>query len=119
MARSTPDRIVALEPDEIFVFGSNAAGAHGGGAARLAYEKFGAVWGEGEGLFGQSYALPTMGGMDEIRTSAANLGACAAAHPELTFLLTKVACGIAGYSEAEIAPLFADMPANVVKPAGW
>lgn len=119
MARTTPDHIVSLAPNEVFVFGSDAAGAHGGGAALLAYEKFGAVWGEGEGLFGQSYALPTMGGMDEIRTSAANFKAYAAAHPELTFLLTKVACGIAGHTEAEIAPLFAAVPGNVVKPAGW
>lgn len=60
--RTSPNYITALQPDEIFVFGSNLAGRHGGGAARLAYQKFGAVWGHGVGLQGQSYAIPTMQG---------------------------------------------------------
>ena len=119
MNRTTPEHITSLAADEVFVFGSNARGTHGGGAARVAFDRFGAVWGEGEGHFGQSYALPTMGGMDEIRDSARKFRAFAAEHADLTFLLTKVACGIAGYDEAEIAPLFADTPANVIKPAGW
>ena len=59
---NTPDRISELKENEIFVFGSNLAGAHGGGAARFAYERFGAVWGEGMGLHGQTYAIPTMQG---------------------------------------------------------
>ena len=64
----TPDRISELEENEIFVFGSNLAGAHGGGAARLAYNRFGAVWGEGMGLHGQTYAIPTMqGGVETIK----------------------------------------------------
>ena len=64
----TPDRITELKPNEIFVFGSNLAGAHGGGAARLAYETFGAVWEQGVGLQGQSYAIPTMqGGVETIK----------------------------------------------------
>ena len=64
----TPDRISELKENEIFVFGSNLAGAHGGGAARFAYERFGAVWGEGMGLHGQTYAIPTMqGGVDTIK----------------------------------------------------
>ena len=64
----TPDRITKLNPNEIFVFGSNLAGMHGGGAARLAYECFGAVWGQGVGLQGQSYAIPTMqGGVETIK----------------------------------------------------
>ena len=64
----TPDRISELKENEIFVFGSNLAGAHGGGAARFAYERFGAVWGEGVGLHGQTYAIPTMqGGVDTIK----------------------------------------------------
>ena len=66
--RTTPDRITELRPGEIFVFGSNLAGMHGGGAARLASLKFGAVWGQGVGLQGQSYAIPTMqGGVETIR----------------------------------------------------
>ena len=60
--RYTPERILELKGNEIFVFGSNLAGAHAGGAARLAYERFGAVWGEGVGLHGQTYAIPTMQG---------------------------------------------------------
>ena len=55
----TPERIVSLAENEIFVFGSNLAGAHGGGSARIAYDKFGAVWGNGVGIQGQSYAIPT------------------------------------------------------------
>jgi len=58
----TPERITELKPNEIFVFGSNLAGAHGGGAARLAYNRFGAIWGQGVGLQGQSYGIPTMHG---------------------------------------------------------
>ena len=64
----TPERISELKENEIFVFGSNLAGVHGGGAARFAYERFGAVWGEGVGLHGQTYAIPTMqGGVETIR----------------------------------------------------
>lgn len=63
----TPDRITELKQNEIFVFGSNLAGSHGGGAARLAYNRFGAIWGQGVGLQGQSYAIPTMqGGVETI-----------------------------------------------------
>lgn len=65
--RTTSDRITALRPGEIFVFGSNLGGLHGGGAARLAWQRFGAVWGQGVGLQGQSYAIPTMqGGVETI-----------------------------------------------------
>ena len=64
----TPEWITELEPNEIFVFGSNLAGAHGGGAARVAMDRFGAQWGQGVGLQGQSYAIPTMqGGVETIR----------------------------------------------------
>ena len=65
---NTPDRISELKENEIFVFGSNLAGAHGDGAARLAYNRFGAVWGEGVGLHGKTYAIPTMqGGVETIK----------------------------------------------------
>ena len=103
----TPERIVSLVANEIFVFGSNLAGAHGGGAARIAYERFGAVWGQGIGLQGQSYAIPTMqGGVETIRPYVDEFIIFATAHPELKFLVTKIGCGIAGFSEEEIAPLF-------------
>lgn len=81
---------------------------HGGGAARLAYEKFGAVWGKGEGLQGQSYAIPTMqGGVETIKPYVLRFIDYAALHPDLIFLVTKIGCGIAGFREEEIAPLFA------------
>lgn len=105
----TPERITKLQANEIFVFGSNIKGMHGGGAARIANLNFGAEWGVGEGLTGQCYALPTMeGGVDYIAGKAQNFISCAKSHPELKFFVTKVACGIAGFSIGEIAPLFAD-----------
>ena len=103
----TPDRISTLQPNEIFVFGSNLAGMHGGGAARLAYNRFGAIWGQGVGLQGQSYAIPTMqGGVETIQPYVDEFIAFAKAHPEYIFLVTRIGCGIAGFREEEIAPLF-------------
>ena len=107
--RITPDRIETLRPDEIFVFGSNLAGMHAGGAARLALERFGARWGQGVGLQGQSYAIPTMqGGVETIRPYVDEFITFARRHPQLKFLVTEIGCGIAGFSPAQIAPLFAD-----------
>lgn len=104
----TPDRISELKDNEIFVFGSNLAGHHGGGAARLAYNRFGAVWGQGVGLQGQSYAIPTMqGGVETIKPYVDQFIEFATSHPELTFLVTRIGCGIAGFQDEEIAPLFA------------
>ncbi|WP_273373156.1 hypothetical protein [Alistipes megaguti] len=106
--RITPDFITSLRPDEIFVFGSNLAGMHAGGAARLALQWFGAVWGQGVGLQGQSYAIPTMqGGVETIRPYVDEFIAFARQHPQLKFLVTEIGCGIAGFSPEEIAPLFA------------
>ena len=105
----TPGRISELKNNEIFVFGSNLAGAHGGGAARAAYNKFGAVWGEGVGLFGQSYAIPTMqGGVETIKPYVDEFICFAKEHCELKFLVTRIGCGIAGFGDSEIAPLFKD-----------
>lgn len=105
----TPERISELKENEIFVFGSNLAGAHGGGAARFAYERFGAVWGEGVGLHGQTYAIPTMqGGVDTIKPYVDAFIRFAKEHNRLTFLVTRIGCGIAGFRDEEIAPLFAD-----------
>ena len=102
----TPDRITRLEPDEIFVFGSNLAGHHGGGAARQAME-WGARWGQGSGLQGQTYAIPTMfEEADEIRPYVDEFIRFAREHPEKHFLVTEIGCGIAGFSPEEIAPLF-------------
>lgn len=103
----TPDFITELKENEIFVFGSNLQGMHGGGAARLAYEKFGAIWGQGVGLQGQSYGIPTMhGGVDAIKPYVDEFIEFARSHPEMTFLVTRIGCGIAGFRDEEIAPLF-------------
>lgn len=103
----TPQWITELKPNEIFVFGSNLAGAHGGGAARVAMNRFGAIWGQGVGLQGQSYAIPTMqGGVETIKPFVDEFIAFAKAHPEYTFLVTPIGCGIAGFTADQIAPLF-------------
>lgn len=103
----TPARIIALADHEVFVFGSNLAGIHASGAARLAYERFGAVWGKGVGLYGQSYALPTMqGGVDTIKPYVDAFIRFARRNPHLTFLVTRIGCGIARFRDADIAPLF-------------
>lgn len=105
--RIASNHIVTLQPNEIFVFGSNLAGIHGGGAARLAYQKFGAVWGQGVGLQGQSYAIPTMqGGVETIKPYVDEFIEFAKQHPQLKFLVTEIGCGIAGFTPTEIAPLF-------------
>ena len=105
--RVTPDFITELKEGEIFVFGSNKEGIHGGGAARIAYKEFGARWGEGVGMTGRCYAIPTMdGSLDIIRKHVDDFTEYAAAHPELTFLVTRIGCGIAGWRDSEIAPLF-------------
>ena len=105
--RVTPDFITSLKPNEVFVFGSNLAGMHGGGAARIAHLYFGAVMGNGDGIQGQSYAIPTMqGGVDTIRPYVDKFIAYAKQHPDKQFLVTRIGCGIAGFSADEIAPLF-------------
>lgn len=103
----SPERIDSLAPRQIFVFGSNEYGHHHGGAARAAYEKFGAVWGKGVGLSGRTYAIPTMqGGVETIRPYVDEFIDYARNRPELTYLVTRIGCGIAGFKDEEIAPLF-------------
>ena len=105
--RITPSWIDSLKENEIFVFGSNLAGMHGGGAARIARLHFGAVMGKGVGLQGQSYAIPTMqGGVETIRPYVEEFIIFAHQHPELHFLVTPIGCGIAGFEAEDIAPLF-------------
>ena len=105
----TPDHIDSLKEDEVFVFGSNLAGMHGGGAAYAAFKLFGAVMGCGVGLRGQSYAIPTMqGGVETIKPYVDDFIAFAKEHPELFFFVTRIGCGIAGFRDKEIAPLFAE-----------
>ena len=103
----TSERITELKPNEVFVFGSNLEGAHGGGAAYIAYRKFGAIWGQGVGLQGQSYGIPTMhGGVDVIKPYVDEFIEFARQHTEYKFLVTRIGCGIAGFEDWEIAPLF-------------
>ena len=105
--RIAPNHITELKPNEIFVFGSNLQGYHGGGAARLAMNQWGAVWGQGTGLQGQTYAIPTMqGGIGTIRPYIDQFIKFAQNDPERTFLVTEIGCGIAGFRPADIAPLF-------------
>ena len=105
----TPDFITELKPDEVFVFGSNLAGMHGGGAAWVAYRQFGAKMGKGVGMQGQSYAIPTMqGGIDTIKPYVDDFIVYARAHRDLFFYVTRIGCGIAGFEDREIAPLFRD-----------
>jgi len=100
-------RIDQLEQDEIFVFGSNPDGHHMGGAARVANVKFGAVWGVGVGMTGKTYAIPTMqGGVESIRPYVDQFIEFAKRHTDFQFLVTRIGCGIAGFKDAEIAPLF-------------
>ena len=105
--RVTPEWIDDLQENQVFVFGSNLAGMHGGGAARIARLRFGAVMGKGVGMQGRSYAIPTMqGGTETIRPYVNAFIAYAKEHPELTFLVTPIGCGIAGFEPEDIAPLF-------------
>ena len=105
----TPERITELKENEIFVFGSNLAGSHGGGAALLAHRQFGAIWGQGAGMQGPSYGIPTMhGGVSAIKPYVDEFISFAKSHTALKFLVTKIGCGIAGFTTEEIAPLFAE-----------
>lgn len=109
----------------VFVFGSNLAGRHGKGAALDARMKYGAQLGVGEGPTGNSYAIPTKTGdlrvrsLDDIRASVETFKTYAAAHPNITFLVTRVGCGLAGYRDDQIGPMFADAPSNCMIPDAW
>lgn len=107
---------------EIFVFGSNLAGRHGRGAAKAAVKEYGAIYGQGEGLQGNSYAIPTKDyfiralTLEDIRLGVRTFLRCAAANPSLIFRLTPIGCGLAGYTPKDIAPMFEAAPANVILP---
>lgn len=112
-------------PTVVFVFGSNLAGRHGKGAALHAQQKWGAVPGKGEGLQGRSYAIPTkdqtlkVRSLYDIATSVVTFITFAADHPEMYFIVTRVGCGLAGYKDFQIAPLFTNAPSNCLLPNGW
>lgn len=122
ITRITPDHITSLQDNEIFVFGSNLKGIHAGGAARTAHMRFGAEWGKGEGLQGQSYAIPTMqGGVETIKPYVDKFIAFASQHTEFRFLVTPIGCGIAGFTPEDIAPLFlaAKKMKNIILPQSF
>lgn len=123
--RYTPENISHLENKEIFVFGSNQAGIHGAGAAKLAFDKFGAVWLKGVGHEGKTYAIPTKDygiktlSLDKIGEYVKEFMEYADKNPDFTFLVTEIGCGLAGYTPKEIAPLFKGYPLNVVLPKNF
>lgn len=111
--RYSPTNIISLKDNEIFVFGSNLSGFHGGGAAKLALDKFGAVYGNGSGLQGKSYAIPTKDffirrtlSLKEIEPYVFDFYNFAKNNKELTFLVTLIGCGLAGYTPKDIAYMF-------------
>ena len=108
----TPDWITELKDNEVFVFGSNQAGRHGAGAAKLAM-KWGAEYGKGFGIAGKTFAIPTMNARISRTLSIKNIGKYvegflnfATLYPKLTFLVTEIGCGLAGLTPKEVAPLF-------------
>ena len=109
----------------IFVFGSNLAGRHGKGAALTAKNSFGAQYGVGEGRTGNAYAIPTKDkaliprSLPKIEQSVIKFLEYARSNPELAFRVTKIGCGLAGYSEQQIKPMFKDAPSNCQLPIGW
>lgn len=112
MNRITPDNITKLKENEVFVFGSNESGRHGKGAAKTAM-KWGAVYGQAEGLQGNTYAIPTVNAniskslsIDKIKTHVDNFIDYARVHPDTTFLVTEIGCGLAGLKVKQVAPLF-------------
>ena len=114
-----------MTPTAIFVFGSNEAGRHGAGAALAARKHHGAIYGRGYGRQGNSYAIPTKDfdlrtlPLSTIRVYVQEFLDYAAAHPELSFYITRIGCGLAGYQDSDIAPMFATAPENCALPKKW
>jgi len=123
------DKVFVAGPGRIFCFGSNLAGKHGAGAAKYAREHCGAIYGHGEGLQGTSYAIPTKDGklrtlpLTSIRQYVENFLAfarvCLKSFPDMRFFVSRIGCGLAGYSDEDIAPMFKDAPDNCELPEGW
>jgi hypothetical protein len=104
---------------DIFVFGSNEEGHHYAGAAKYALERCGAEPGVGVGPTGRAYAIPTMHGMSRLKEEVQHFIEYAIQHPEQSFFVTRVGCGLAGYQDNGIAPLFLNAPINCLLPLGW
>ena len=107
--RIAHDFITSLEDNEIFVFGCRRSGRHWEGAVAFALENFGAIFGQGEGLQGRSYAIATAGvGLADVKAAAERFKKYAMEHPELHFLVTRIGCGLGGWRAPQIAPMFGD-----------
>ena len=110
---------------QIFVFGSNLAGRHGKGAALTAYKTHGAIYGQGYGMQGNSFAIPTKDenlntlSINKIEKYVNNFMKYATLNPDLMFQVTRIGCGLAGYEDGDIAPLFTNAPDNCILPVGW
>jgi hypothetical protein len=119
------DGTLPTNPNVVFVFGSNLAGIHGAGAALIAVKRFGARYGVGEGLTGRSYAIPTKDhniitlSLKDIAKAVRQFIEFAKEHSDMQFWVTRVGCGLAGYKDQEIAPLFVSAPANCNMPMDW
>lgn len=109
----------------IFVFGSNEAGRHGKGAALTARREYGAIYGVGRGRQGNSYAIPTKDSrlatlpLEKIEVYVNEFLRYARSCDTEQFLVTRIGCGLAGYTDAQIAPMFAEAPVNCILPEGW
>lgn len=114
-----------LDKKLIFVFGSNLAGIHGKGAALTAKNQYGAIQGQGIGLQGHSYAIPTKDynltplPLNEIRKYINEFIVFAINHVHYQFFITRIGCGLAGYKDLEIAPMFINTPTNCILPKEW
>lgn len=113
-------------PDKVFVFGSNESGIHGSGAARFALANHGAIYGQAWGRQGNSFAIPTKDSSYQYALSLGRIESYvllfieyAKAHPNETFQVTRIGCGLAGYTDSDIAPMFKDAPDNCELPKGW
>lgn len=109
----------------IFVFGSNLAGRHGAGAALFALKNHGAIYGQGIGRQGDSYGIPTKDEnirtlpVSRIKTYVDDFIIYAKLNPNLEFNVTRIGCGLAGYKDDDISPLFKKAPSNCHLPEGW
>jgi len=123
--KTTPSYITYLEPNQIFVFGSNTAGIHGAGAAKTAHTLFGAKYGVGLGMTGKCYAIPTKDHnletlpLPRINKEVKRFLEYATFQKHLEFLVTPIGCGLAGYEPKDIAPMFKDAPKNVILPESF
>jgi len=125
MRAMSKDKVFVPGAGRVFVFGSNRAGIHGAGAALTAKKKYGARQHVGEGLEGNSYAIPTKDEriktlpLEEVRKGVERFLAFARQRMDLTFFVTRIGCGLAGYTDAEIGPMFIGSPTNCELPEGW